>query len=118
MIYSFPTFKFYIFGLLILILLFTAAWLPKAEIELTSISEPLLLDFEVNLNRGDRQPLLNLGIISSKIIDINSEEELNPDYIMDFRKMNFPDKVFKLVVFEPPHLRSLGKNSYFRKKFG
>jgi len=82
MIYSFPTFKFYIFGLLILILLFTAAWLPKAEIELTSISEPLLLDFEVNLSQGARQPLLNLGIISSKIIDINSEEELNPDYML------------------------------------
>jgi len=46
------------------------------------------------------------------------KEELNPDYIMDFRKMSFADKSFKLVVFEPPHLRSLGKNSYFRKKFG
>lgn len=32
--------------------------------------------------------------------------------------MNFPDKKFKLVVFEPPHLKSLGKNSFFRMKFG
>ena len=46
------------------------------------------------------------------------KEQLNPDYVMDFRKMDFPDKSFKLVVFEPPHLKSLGKNSYFRKKFG
>ena len=45
-------------------------------------------------------------------------QEVNPDMIMDFRKMEFPDKAFKLVVFEPPHLRSLGKNSFFRKKFG
>jgi len=44
--------------------------------------------------------------------------EVNPDFIMDFRKMDFPDKSFKLVVFEPPHLRSLGKTSIFSKKFG
>jgi len=46
------------------------------------------------------------------------KEELNPDFIMDFRKMNFADKSFKLVVFEPPHLSKLGKTSLFRNKFG
>lgn len=45
-------------------------------------------------------------------------QEVNPDVIGDFRKMSFKDKSFKLVVFEPPHLKSLGKNSLFRKKFG
>ena len=45
-------------------------------------------------------------------------QKIEPDYVMDFRKMSFKDKNFKLVVFEPPHLRSLGKNSLFRKKFG
>lgn len=44
--------------------------------------------------------------------------EINPDFVMDFRKMNFTDKSFKLVVFEPPHLTSLGKNSHFAKKYG
>lgn len=60
-------------------------------------------------------------------IDIRKEETLGPhrpnqnvmpDYVMDFRQMEFPDKSFKLVVFEPPHLMSLGENSFFRKKFG
>ena len=51
-------------------------------------------------------------------IDNRQNRELHPDMIQDFRKMDFPDKSFKLVVFEPPHLKSLGKNSYFRKKFG
>lgn len=46
------------------------------------------------------------------------KEELNPTFIMDFRKMDFEDKSFKLVVFDPPHLRSLGKNSMFRKRYG
>ena len=46
------------------------------------------------------------------------KEELNPDFVMDFRHMDFPDKSFKLVVFEPPHLSKLGKTSLFRNKFG
>jgi hypothetical protein len=45
-------------------------------------------------------------------------ECLCPDEVMDFRKMNFKNNSSKLVVFEPPHLKSLGKNSYFRNKFG
>jgi len=44
--------------------------------------------------------------------------EVSPDYIMDFRTLEFPDASFKLVVFEPPHLTTLGETSLFRKKFG
>lgn len=54
----------------------------------------------------------------SGFLGYGRKEELSPTYVMDFRKMEFPDKTFKLVVFEPPHLSTLGKNSYFRKKFG
>ena len=54
----------------------------------------------------------------SGFLGYGRKEALQPDYVMDFRKMDFKDKTFKLVVFEPPHLRSLGKNSLFRKKFG
>jgi len=31
--------------------------------------------------------------------------ELKPDMIMDFRDLKFPDKSFKLVVMDPPHLK-------------
>lgn len=44
--------------------------------------------------------------------------EIRPDEIMDFRKLRFSDKSFKLVVFDPPHLNSLGKNSWLAKKYG
>ena len=37
-------------------------------------------------------------------IDSRPNREVKPDKIMDFRKMDFPDKSFKLVVFDPPHL--------------
>ena len=48
----------------------------------------------------------------------NPNHEVKPDIVMDFRKMDFLDKSFKLVVFDPPHLTSLGENSIMRKKFG
>ena len=35
-----------------------------------------------------------------------------PDILMDFRKLEFPDKKFKLVVWDPPHLKGLDKNSW------
>lgn len=44
--------------------------------------------------------------------------EVKPDLLMDFRDMPFEDKSFKLVVFDPPHLKQLGKNSWMAKKYG
>ena len=44
--------------------------------------------------------------------------EINPDVVMDFRKLDLEDNSFKLVVFDPPHLEKLGKNSWMAKKYG
>lgn len=44
--------------------------------------------------------------------------EIRPDMEMDFRDMPFKDASFKLVVFDPPHLNKLGKNSWMAKKYG
>lgn len=44
--------------------------------------------------------------------------EINPDIEMDFTNMPFADDSFKLVVFDPPHLHKLGKNSWMAKKYG
>jgi hypothetical protein len=41
-----------------------------------------------------------------------------PDIVMDFTKLEFPDKRFRLVVFDPPHLKSLTETSQLRQKFG
>lgn len=43
---------------------------------------------------------------------------IRPDKLHDFRMMDFPDNSFYLVVFDPPHLVGLGKNSYMAKKYG
>lgn len=44
--------------------------------------------------------------------------EVKPDIVGDFRKMEFKDKTFNLVVFDPPHLKQLGKSSWMAKKYG
>lgn len=44
--------------------------------------------------------------------------EIKPDLVMDFRALDFPDKSFKLVVWDPPHLKSLGETSELRRKYG
>jgi 23S rRNA G2069 N7-methylase RlmK/C1962 C5-methylase RlmI len=37
---------------------------------------------------------------------------------MDFRDLQFSDKTFKLVVFDPPHLEIAGQESWMAKKYG
>lgn len=43
---------------------------------------------------------------------------ISPDIEMDFTAMPFEDNSFHLVVFDPPHLKQLGKNSWMAKKYG
>lgn len=43
---------------------------------------------------------------------------IKPDVLMDFREMPFPDGRFRLVVFDPPHLRKAGPQSWLRAKYG
>ena len=44
--------------------------------------------------------------------------ECQPDQIMDFTKLDLPDKSFKLVVWDPPHKKDLHETSIFRVKYG
>lgn len=46
------------------------------------------------------------------------ELKINPDIICDFRNMPFPDENFKMIIFDPPHLNKLGKNSWMGLKYG
>lgn len=43
---------------------------------------------------------------------------IEPDQIMDFRSLPFPDDTFHLVVFDPPHLVGNGKTGWLAKKYG
>lgn len=41
-----------------------------------------------------------------------------PDRVCDFTNLPFPAASFYLVVFDPPHMNSLGANSWLAKKYG
>lgn len=43
---------------------------------------------------------------------------ISPDTISSFAAMPFSDEQFSLVVFDPPHLVRLGKQSWLAKKYG
>lgn len=44
--------------------------------------------------------------------------KIDPDLLGDFRKMDFPDQSFKLVIFDPPHDMYAGKKSFTAQKYG
>jgi SAM-dependent methyltransferase len=44
--------------------------------------------------------------------------EIAPDKVADFTALPFPDDTIYLVVFDPPHMNSLGGNSWLAKKYG
>lgn len=44
--------------------------------------------------------------------------EIKPDTVCDFTALPFPDKSYKLVVFDPPHLTWAGETSWTALKYG
>ena len=77
---------------------------------------------------GGRMMWFNKNHPNALYIDIRKTEKgfvksrpnfkVNPDLLMDFRELNFQDKSFKLIVFDPPHIKKLGPNGIFAKKYG
>lgn len=44
--------------------------------------------------------------------------QIDPDTVMDFRSIPYPDGSFKLVAFDPPHLVQAGPRSWLASKYG
>jgi len=43
---------------------------------------------------------------------------IEPDTLMDFRALPFPEDSFRLVAFDPPHLERAGPKSWLAAKYG
>lgn len=43
---------------------------------------------------------------------------IEPDSLLDFRALPFPDGTFRLVAFDPPHLVRAGPRSWMAAKYG
>lgn len=46
------------------------------------------------------------------------ELRIEPDALIDFRALPYPDGAFKLVAFDPPHLVRAGPRSWLAAKYG
>ena len=44
--------------------------------------------------------------------------EIHPDTVCDFTNLPFPEKSFKLAVFDPPHLIKAGETAWLTMKYG
>ena len=44
--------------------------------------------------------------------------KIKPDVKADFRKLPFRDETFNMVVYDPPHMNKLGKDSWMAQKYG
>lgn len=44
--------------------------------------------------------------------------EVKPDTVCDFTNLPFENESYKVVIFDPPHLDSLGDNSWLKLKYG
>jgi hypothetical protein len=51
-------------------------------------------------------------LTNGQIIDIE------PDEVMDFKSIPYPNETFYCVIFDPPHLFNLSEKSWMRKKYG
>jgi len=51
-------------------------------------------------------------------IDNRPNREVKPDMVMDFTDLKFPDKTFRLVVWDPPHIPALNMGSRLTKTYG
>jgi SAM-dependent methyltransferase len=50
--------------------------------------------------------------------DGTRELRIEPDTILDFRSLPYPDNTFYLVAFDPPHLLKAGPKSWLAAKYG
>lgn len=65
-------------------------------------------------------PLAVFGDIRNEQHTLCDGRSLNisPDEHIDFRDINYPDGQFKLIVFDPPHLKGAGKKGWQGLKYG
>lgn len=102
--YQFPTLRFYLAGLIILILIFFFAWFPRAQIDLMVASEPLIVDFEIKLDSLTETILFNLDTVPARVV-ISRDKEVWSEY--EFMEELENDQTEQIIVFKKKDLEEL-----------
>ena len=66
----------------------------------------------------ENENTLYMDIRKEKFTIHQKHINVNPDVVADFRNMPFEDESFHLVVFDPPHLKWAGENSFMKAQYG
>lgn len=66
----------------------------------------------------DRAVFIDKRDVDLMLMSNGSTYSVKPDKIMDFRKMEFSNDSFNLVVFDPPHVKNAGEKSFLATKYG
>ncbi|WP_368111672.1 methyltransferase [Bacteroides nordii] len=61
---------------------------------------------------------LYMDIRKENLIVAGKKWNVYPDVVADFRNMPFEDNSFKLVVFDPPHIKNITENAIMAQKYG
>ena len=104
------------------------AKLLKASGEVVEIEPKNGTDFKIlDACCGSRMFWFNKKEPHTTYMDIREESltlcdgrtiEVKPDVIADCRNTPFPDNTFNLIIFDPPHLKWVGENSWMAHKYG
>jgi len=70
-------------------------------------------------NKKDERVLFgDIRINETHLLTNGQTIHIEPDEVMDFRNIPYPDNSFQCVVFDPPHMLRLSEKSWMRKKYG
>ncbi len=102
-------------------------WEPKA-LPLEILDESIRMKKILDVCCGGRTFRRDKNNPLAEYMDIRREEAwfiqarpnfcVDPDFVADFRNIPRDDNSYKLVVFDPPHLKNAGEKSRLRGKYG
>ena len=68
--------------------------------------------------KDDRVLFGDIRVKETHLLTNGQTIHIEPDEVMDFRSIPYPDESFQCVVFDPPHMLNLSEKSWMRKKYG
>ena len=68
--------------------------------------------------KDDRVLFGDIRVKETHLLTNGQTIHIEPDEVMDFRSIPYPDQSFQCVIFDPPHMLNLSEKSWMRKKYG
>src|SRR6056297_2897071 len=96
--YNFPSFKIYFIFVAFLLLIFLICFIPSADIILFLTPEPLIVEFDLNIDARVDKTFLHINTIPGKVVPIVKARS-NPDFKL-IDELVFDDGHKALVFFK------------------